>query len=75
MTGVLHLLKNYSIDDLCFLGLKMNKKPKNRQPYLKNYEYVEDMSENYNTTDDVGIPKLNTVYNIKGNKKIYYQYQ
>lgn len=75
MTGVLHLLKNYSIDDLCFLGLKMNKKPKNRQPYLKNYEYVEDMSENYNTTDDVGMPKLNTVYNIKGNKKIYYQYQ
>lgn len=75
MTGVLHMLKSYKVDNICFKGIKMNKMPKKRQPYLKNYEFVMNNDTAYPDTDSVGMPKLNTVYPIGNGYKIYYQYQ
>lgn len=75
MTGVLHMLKNYKVDNICFKGVRMNRMSKKRQPYLKNYEFVLDDSKIYPDTDSVGMPKLNTVYPIGDEYKIYYQCQ
>lgn len=75
MTGMLNLLKDYKVDNICFIGVRMTKKDKKRQPYLKPYEYVLDTKTHYDSTDDIGMPKLNTVYPVGKGYKIYYQYQ
>lgn len=43
-TGVFHLLKNFPVQDLCFLGRRMNQQPIERQPFLEEWEYVLDGS-------------------------------
>lgn len=43
-TGVLHMLKDVEVSDICFVGRRMKLQPKNRQPYLKEWEYVLDDS-------------------------------
>ena len=80
-TGVLHMLKDYKVQDIFFYGRKMNKRPAELYPYLEEWEYVLDSSveeasgEKYTITKDVQYPQLNTVYKIGGNLKIYYQYE
>lgn len=44
MTGVLHMLKDVEVQDLCFKGIRMTKKGQDRQPFLRPWEYVEDPS-------------------------------
>lgn len=70
-TGVLHMLKNVKVQDLCFLGRRMKKVDISRQRYLAKWEYVEDPGE-YDQTSDISSPKENTVYQISENKKIFY---
>lgn len=71
-TGVLHLLKDYPIQDIRFRGRKMMIKDKERQNYLKTWECCIDGGTVYNRTNDIKNPKYNTVYNIGNNKYIYY---
>lgn len=73
-TGVLHLLKDYKIQDMCFLGKKLKQVDQKRQRFLEHWEYVLD-ENNYSSINDIKEPKLNTVYNIEDNFKIYYQNQ
>ena len=123
-TGVLHLQRNFDVQDMCFLGKRMHERPIERQPYLEEWEYVLDKSvtegvegqgdtaywnddgvneviiqydaENkeystdweqiltngqttadlgYASTNEIKEPKLNTVYLVNGELKIYYQYK
>lgn len=43
-TGVLHLLKNFQVQDMCFVGRRMKQVERRRQPYLEEWEYVLDDS-------------------------------
>lgn len=70
-TGVLHMLKNVSVIDLAFLGVRMKEADPNRKRFLNAFEYVLDDKE-YVSTKDVKDPYVNVVYNIGGNLKIYY---
>lgn len=78
-TGVLHLLKNFSIQDMCFLGRRMKKRAYDRQPFLEEWEFVldsesgEEDSEKYTSTSQIKKPKRNVVYNINDSLKIYYK--
>lgn len=87
-SGVLYLLKNVEIDDMCFLGIRMKKT--NKTKYLQENEFKLDSSvteqdihdfdvSNYSGTDadeDIQIenPEINTVYKIDNQLKIYYNY-
>lgn len=123
-TGVLHMLRDVPVDNMCFLGIRM--KQVNKTKYLQENEFRVDASlndatiNNFNwirvidsaeTKDPVSViqdnnppqdsfvnawndigerpvqvvkymdvsevkkPTLNTVYNINGDLKIYYNYQ
>lgn len=87
-TGVLHLLKNFEVKDLYFAGRRMKYRDLSRQPYLEEWEYCLDNSVQHNqgilldsqeasiiyyTENDIEEPKNNTVYNINGKLRIYYQ--
>ena len=71
-TGLLNLIKDYKVIDMRFMGRKMNKKPINRQPYLKGYEFVVD-DKIYNEIEEITSPQNNTVYTVDGGQTIYYQ--
>ena len=73
-TGVLHLQRNFDVQDMCFLGKRMHERPIERQRYLEEWEYVTDDGA-YSSTNEVKDPKLNTVYTIGDKQQIYYQYQ
>lgn len=73
-TGVLHLLKDYKIQDMCFLGKRLKKADKARQPYLEHWEYVLEDGK-HDSLSEIIKPKLGTVYNINDGYKIYYQNQ
>lgn len=44
MTGVLHMLKDTPVQDMCFRGIRMVKQDLDRQPFLRSWEFVEDPS-------------------------------
>lgn len=73
-TGVLHLLKDYKIQDMCFLGKRLKQVEKERQRFLEHWEYVLDENE-YNSLLDIPHPLLGTVYRVGKEYKIYYQNQ
>ena len=71
-TGVLHMIKNVPVQDMCFMGRRMSQKDFSRQRFLDDWEYVLDSSE-YASSIDIESPQRNTVYNINGELKIYYK--
>lgn len=73
-TGVLHLLKNVAVQDMCFVGRKMSEQSKEKQDFLEEWEYVLD-ENSYESEQQIKNPRLNTVYAIGEDFKIYYQYQ
>lgn len=70
-TGVLHMLKDFIVENMYFVGVRMFEKPIERQDYLQPWEYVRDTSS-YAATADVKKPKRNTVYKIANADMIYY---
>lgn len=70
-TGVLHMMQNFQVQDMRFLGKSMVRQPIERQKYLAEHEFCEDDAE-YASTKEVSHPYENTVYNIGGQKQIYY---
>ena len=71
-TGVLHMIKNVPVQDMCFMGRRMSQKDFSRQRFLDDWEYVLDSRE-YTSSIDIENPQRNTVYNINGELKIYYK--
>ena len=71
-TGVLNLLKNFEISNLCFTGIRMSIKPLTRQLYLEENEACLDISKNYMSIAEIVTPVRNTVYKINDSFKIYY---
>ena len=41
-TGVLHMIKNVPVQDMCFMGRRMTQKDFSRQRFLDDWEYVLD---------------------------------
>ena len=73
-TGVLHMLKDVPVQDMCFLGRRMKQQDISRQRFLEEWEYALDENE-YSSAQEITSPMLNVVYSIENNLKIYYQYQ
>lgn len=71
-TGILNLMDNFKIHDLCFLGRKMNLKSEERQPYLDGWEYVKDDTE-YANVSEIQNPSFGTVYSIGDALKVYWK--
>lgn len=77
-TGVLHMTKNAPVQDMCFLGRRMTKKPVSQQRFLDDWEYVLDNSmteTGYPSINEIQNPQRNTVYLIQNQLKIYYKDQ
>lgn len=73
-TGVLHMIKNVPVQDMCFVGRRMTPKPLSRQRFLDDWEYViDDNSQIYGSIDEITSPQRNTVYNVDSVLKIYYK--
>ena len=64
-------MQNFQVQDMRFLGKSMVRQPIERQKYLAEHEFCEDDAE-YTSTKEVSHPYENTVYNIGGQKQIYY---
>ena len=71
-TGVLHMIKNVPVQDMCFMGRRMTQKDFSRQEYLDDWEFVVDSTE-YTAISEIIKPYRNTVYNINDELKIYYK--
>lgn len=41
-TGILHMLKNVPVQDMCFMGRRMKQQSLSRQRFLEDWEYVLD---------------------------------
>lgn len=70
-TGVLNLLRDTSIIDMCFLGRRMKQVDASRSKYLDDIEYVLDENA-YSKKSDIVNPVRNNVYSIGNSLKIYY---
>lgn len=71
-TGVLHMLRDTPVQDMCFIGRRMKIVDSSRQEFLEGWECVVDGVTTAATTNDIKDPKYNTVYTINGKKQIYY---
>lgn len=76
MTGVLHMLKDVAVQDMCFKGVRMVKQELDRQPFLRPWEFVEDPSCSGEISDDqikhwYSIPEIQkTVFEVFINDEI-----
>ena len=70
-TGVLHMIKDVSVQDMCFIGRRMRIVDKERQNYLQGWECVVDEGT-YTSQAAIKHPKYNTVYTIGDTRYIYY---
>ena len=70
-TGVLHMIKDASVQDMCFIGRRMRIVDKERQNYLQGWECVVDEGT-YTSQAAIKHPKYNTVYTIGDTRYIYY---
>ena len=70
-TGVLHMMQNFQVQDIRFLGKSMTLQPIERQPYLAEQEFCKDEGT-YASTKEIKHPHENTVYDINGKTQIYY---
>lgn len=71
-TGVLHMLKNVPVKDLCFLGRRMRQVDYSRARYLKEWEYVIVPNGTVTQVDNIKHPIENGVYTVNGIQKIFY---
>lgn len=71
-TGVLHMLRDTPVQDMCFIGRRMHVVDSSRQDFLEGWECVINTTETGITTNDIKHPKINTVYTINGKQQIYY---
>ena len=72
-TGVLHMLRDTDVQDMCFIGKRMHVVDYGRQDFLQNWECViEPTTYAAVTIDEVPHPKYNTVYSVNGKLYIYY---
>lgn len=71
-TGILHMLRDFPISDMCFLGVSMTEQPIERQRYLAEHECCI-LNESADTTANIKKPLNNCVYNIDGKQMIYNQ--
>lgn len=73
-TGILYMLRDMKVQDLCFLGRRMTRVDENRKEFLLAQEYFKNTTI-YSSLGQISEPELNCVYNIAGQLKIYYQHQ
>ena len=73
-TGILHLLHDCAVKDMCFLGRRLVKQPFEKQKYLAEHEFVIDPKQ-YSKIVDVKRPIANTVYHIGSDLMIYHYNQ
>ena len=72
-TGVLHMLRDTNVQDICFIGKRMHVVDYSRQDFLQNWECViEPTTYAAITITEVPHPKYNTIYNVNGKQYIYY---
>ena len=72
-TGVLHMLRDTNVQDMCFIGKRMHVVDYSRQDFLQNWECViEPTTYAAITITEVPHPKYNTIYNVNGKQYIYY---
>lgn len=71
-TGVLHMLRDTPVQDMCFIGRRMHVVDSSRQDFLEGWECVINTTETGVTFNDIKHPKINTVYTINGKQQIYY---
>ena len=72
-TGVLHMLRDTNVQDMCFIGKRMHIVDYSRQDFLQNWECViEPTTYAAITITEVPHPKYNTIYNVNGKQYIYY---
>ena len=72
-TGVLHMLRDTNVQDMCFIGKRMHIVDYSRQDFLQNWECViEPTTYAAIAITEVPHPKYNTIYNVNGKQYIYY---
>ena len=72
-TGVLHMLRDTNVQDMCFIGKRMHIVDYERQDFLQPWECViEPTTYAAITITEVPHPKYNTIYNVNGKQYIYY---
>lgn len=69
-TGVLHLMKDFIVDDMCFLGRRMTQQPIERQKFLSEHEFVRT-GVIASSIEEITKPMHNSVYTIGNEEKIY----
>lgn len=71
-TGVLDVLNNFEVDELCFIGVRMEKISANRARFADANQYADFTDVAYEKTSDIANPVEHGVYQVGEDKKIYY---
>lgn len=73
-TGVLHLLRDTPVQDMCFVGKRMKVVDISRQDFLQSWECVicPTAYAEPSGVEQIKDPKYNTVYSVNGKLYIYY---
>ena len=71
-TGVYYMLKDYAVEDIQFLGIRVKEVSSNKAKYIQEYEYIDYSDVAYNSTGDINSPVDHGVYLINGSLQIYY---
>lgn len=71
-TGILHMLRDFPVTDMCFLGISMVSQPEERKNYLDEHEYYKT-NVSAQTIEEITKPINNHVYNINNKLMIYHQ--
>lgn len=71
-TGVLHLIQDFSVDDLCFAGRRLSVVDRGEQEVLEMWECSFDEGGPYTSVSDIKFPQINQVYEIGGDLRIFY---
>jgi hypothetical protein len=71
-TGVYYMLKDYAVEDIQFLGIRVKEVSSSKAKYIQEYEYIDYSDTAYNSIGDIKSLVDHGMYSINGSLQIYY---
>lgn len=71
-SGVLNLMNDFPVEELTFLGRRMNDIPVSRIRYCRDWEYVDFTDTSYSSLGEIENPQIHGVYAVGDKQYLYY---
>lgn len=71
-TGTLNVLNNFEVDNLCFIGIRMEQITANRARFVGENQYIDMSATVCSKTSDISSPIEHGVYTVADGLQIYF---